>query len=183
VRTIVDSGDVVLVAFPFTDAKAVKRRPALVLLASGNRDLLLARITGRAERSVWDVPVTAWSAAGLLAPSVIRLDKLATLQRTLIERRLGRLSAADRGHVRTTLRKLLERVTAGLDPNTDPHGASEVREKGPRYRKTRKPAGAKRTTTTTTTTTRGRATLPRGRSRGTTATTTTTTRGRKRRGA
>jgi uncharacterized protein YutE (UPF0331/DUF86 family) len=48
-------------------------------------------------------------------------------------------------------------AAAGLDPNTDTRGGSEAREKGPRYRKTRKPAGAKRTTTTTTTTTKARA--------------------------
>jgi nucleotidyltransferase substrate binding protein (TIGR01987 family) len=46
-------------------------------------------------------------------------------------------------------------------------GASEAREKGPRYRKTRKPAGKSTTS-------------PRGRSKGTTTTTTTTTRARAR---
>ena len=30
-----DPGDVVLIAFPFTDVGAVKRRPALVLMLSG----------------------------------------------------------------------------------------------------------------------------------------------------
>ena len=34
-RGLVDPGDVVLIAFPFTDVGAVKRRPALGLMLSG----------------------------------------------------------------------------------------------------------------------------------------------------
>ena len=108
------TGDVVLIAFPFTDVGSVKRRPALVLLESGTDDLLLARITSRATRGPWDVAVASWSAAGLLAPSVVRLDKLATLQRTLVERHVGRLSEEDRRRVGECLRDLFDRVASVL---------------------------------------------------------------------
>jgi mRNA interferase MazF len=111
-RGLVDPGDVILIAFPFTDVGAVKRRPALVLMPSGTNDLLLARITSRSPRSPWDVLVDAWSEAGLLAASVVRLDKLATLQRTLVERRLGRLADEDRRRVGQRVRELLTRVAA-----------------------------------------------------------------------
>ena len=36
------TGTVVLIHFPFTDGSSAKKRPALVLLDSGDNDLLLA---------------------------------------------------------------------------------------------------------------------------------------------
>jgi len=55
----------------------------------------VARVTTQAIRSRYDVVIGEWSTAGLLAPSVVRLDKLATLERTLVRRPLGRLTDAD----------------------------------------------------------------------------------------
>lgn len=40
-------GEVVLLAFPFASRREVKRRPALVLLDTGNADILVARITSQ----------------------------------------------------------------------------------------------------------------------------------------
>ena len=102
--TTYQPGDVVLVAFPFTGGAGAKRRPALVLNDDGGPDLLLARVTTRIYTTPFDVLVADWKPAGLVAPSVARLHKLATLERVLVERRLGSLSGADRQQVATTLR-------------------------------------------------------------------------------
>jgi mRNA interferase MazF len=75
------------------------------LLDTGDQDLLVARITTQAIRSRYDVVISEWAKAGLLAPSVVRLDKLATLERTQVRRLLGRLSDADWSAVRTVLRQ------------------------------------------------------------------------------
>jgi len=40
------AGDIVLLKFPFTDAAGSKRRPALVLLDTGDEDVMVARVTG-----------------------------------------------------------------------------------------------------------------------------------------
>ncbi len=40
-----EPGDLVLLAFPFTSETAAKQRPALVLLDSGDDELLVARVT------------------------------------------------------------------------------------------------------------------------------------------
>ncbi|MBS4029554.1 MAG: hypothetical protein KGZ58_13075 [Ignavibacteriales bacterium] len=43
------SGEVVLIAFPFANMEGMKRRPALVLLDTGNDDILVARITSQSK--------------------------------------------------------------------------------------------------------------------------------------
>ena len=104
--------DVVVVPFPFTDRKASKRRPALVVSraeALGDRigHSVMAMITS-ADTPPWplDTPVTGLSGAGLRAPSVVRM-KLFTLDHRLVIRRAGALSPADRESVRRRLEELL----------------------------------------------------------------------------
>jgi mRNA interferase MazF len=83
-------GDLVLVEFPFTGS-GTKLRPALVVLDSGDADVLMARVTTQHQATPYDIQVTDWRQAGLLAPSFIRLHKLATLSKARIQRRLGAL--------------------------------------------------------------------------------------------
>lgn len=93
-------GDVVLVPIDFTDRSGTKRRPAVVV--SGDRynaaspDVMIASITGnfRGVRHPGDHPLADWREAGLLRPSLVQA-KIATVEATIIERRLGALSAGD----------------------------------------------------------------------------------------
>jgi mRNA interferase MazF len=87
-------GDVVLIAFPFSGGGS-KRRPALVLADTGDDDVLVARITSVSIQTSSDVSLQDWQASGLLAPSVVRLDKCSTLEKILIERQLGMLTQRD----------------------------------------------------------------------------------------
>ena len=93
-------GDVVLVAFPLSDLSRALRRPGLVLFDEGDQDIMLARITTHTARSSSDVPIADWQAAHLRAPSVVRLGKVTTLKKALIQRRIGALNPADRAVVR-----------------------------------------------------------------------------------
>ena len=90
-----DRGDVVLLAFPFSSATGAKQRPALVLFDCGDQDLLVARVTTQPRQSAFDIPLQDWKEAGLLAPSAVRLHKLATIEKNLVRRKLGRTSAGD----------------------------------------------------------------------------------------
>jgi mRNA interferase MazF len=109
----VDTLDIVVVPFPFTDRAAEKRRPALVLsgadvfgAACGHS--VLAMITSQAaDRRAWplDTPITDLTAAGLPAPSLVRM-KLFTLDHRLILRRAGRLAVADARAVASALARL-----------------------------------------------------------------------------
>jgi mRNA interferase MazF len=99
-------GDLLLVAFPFTDVGQSKRRPAMVIADTGDSDVLLARVTTQNTRGSFDVELADWQAARLLAPSVVRLHKLATIKKSLVERPLGTLTDADRKSVGRVLEQL-----------------------------------------------------------------------------
>jgi mRNA interferase MazF len=103
-------GDVLLVPFPFADARATKARPALVLSdatyeqETGN--LILAQITSQAARFSSDYRLKDWAHARLQKPSVVRL-KLATLAASLVRYKLGALTPADLAGVETSLKQVL----------------------------------------------------------------------------
>jgi mRNA interferase MazF len=104
--------EVVVVPFPFTDKATHKRRPAVVLSSARNfndkaRHSVMAMITS-AGNPAWalDVPIKNLPAAGLPAPSVVRM-KLFTLDHKFVIRRAGKLAASDQSAVRSSLDKLL----------------------------------------------------------------------------
>jgi mRNA interferase MazF len=100
------AGELVLIDFPFTISGASKLRPALVVLDTGDADVLLARVTTQLQTGPFDVPLTDWQQAGLLAPSVVRVHKLASLAKSRIQERLGTLSTTDRQKFRPILSQL-----------------------------------------------------------------------------
>lgn len=99
-------GGIVLLSFPFSSDDRATKRPGLVLLDTGDADLVVARVTSQAVRTPFDVVIDHWREAGLLLPSIVRLDKLATLEKRLVERSLGRLSSPDMGKVENVLKLL-----------------------------------------------------------------------------
>jgi len=92
-------GDIHLCQFPFTSGAVSKPRPALVLFDLG-ADAVICRITSVARTGRLDVTLVDWSAAGLLKPSVARLDRLVTAEKTVLTRLLGQLTVADQQAVR-----------------------------------------------------------------------------------
>jgi mRNA interferase MazF len=104
--TSYQAGDVVLVDFPFTVSGPGKPRPALVILDTGDADVLLARVTTQPRATPYDVTLAGWQHAGLLAPSIVRLHKLATLAKTRVQRHLGTLDPNDRQQVAAVLQQI-----------------------------------------------------------------------------
>ena len=102
--------DVVVVPFPFTDRRAAKRRPALIVSSAGfneaHEQSILAMITTTVIAWPSDVVLRGWQEAGLNAPCRVRF-KLFTLDHTLIVRRLGALSKQDGVAIRDTLNRIL----------------------------------------------------------------------------
>jgi mRNA interferase MazF len=97
------AGELVLIDFPFTTGAQSKVRPALVLLDSGDADVLVARITTQSVTTLYDVPLTDWQQAGLLAPSAVRLHKLVTSAKHRVNRVLGRLTPGDHQKISAVL--------------------------------------------------------------------------------
>jgi len=93
-------GDVFLCHFPFTTGAASKTRPVLVLFAF-QQDVLVCRITSAARSGACDVPLLDWSSAGLAKPSIARIDRVVTMERSLLKRRLGQLSLRDLHAIRS----------------------------------------------------------------------------------
>jgi len=98
-----DPGDLLLLAFPLTGQTVARQRPALVLLDTGDEDVVLARVTTQPCSTRFDVAISDWQGAGLIAPSTIRLHKVATIEKRLVKRRLGRLQDPDRSAVWSVL--------------------------------------------------------------------------------
>jgi mRNA interferase MazF len=105
-------GDVVLVPFPFTSHIASKKRPAVVVSGraynTSRPDVVVMAVTSqlRPSQTRGEVQVGQWQAAGLLKPSVIK-PVFATLERALVIRQLGTLSAADRAALRKAIEEIL----------------------------------------------------------------------------
>lgn len=103
------TGDIVLVPFPFTDLSAARVRPALLVSSTEyNRsdDVIVAMITSQQQTGVMDTRLQDWRRAGLLYPSWVRM-KLATLAQRLIQFSPGRVSARDGRSVEASLRRAL----------------------------------------------------------------------------
>jgi mRNA interferase MazF len=104
--TAYQAGDLVLVQFPQTSGATGTLRPALVLLDIGDADVVVSRVTRQMHASSHDIDVTDWKGAGLLAPSFVRLHKIATLEKKSIQRKLGSLQAADRAKASSILQQI-----------------------------------------------------------------------------
>ncbi|MCF8113065.1 MAG: type II toxin-antitoxin system PemK/MazF family toxin [Desulfotignum sp.] len=97
--TICKKWDIVLVPFPFTDLSTSKKRPALIISPdeyNSGIDVIIAFITSNmaVKSKPGDYHIREWKQANLPKPSLIRM-KLATIDKSIIVRKLGRLSQRD----------------------------------------------------------------------------------------
>ncbi len=93
-------GEVFICQFPFTSGATSKLRPAL-LLFDLPPDAVICRITSVPHAGPLDVALTDWQRAGLLKPSVVRLGRIVTAERSVFVRRLGVLTTGDLERIRT----------------------------------------------------------------------------------
>lgn len=91
-----NKGDIVLIPFPFTDLTGSKNRPALLLIPTA-LDITVAFISTQTQ---WQEPADLMLRPtvnnGLKKASLVRMNKLATLDRVLI---LGRLGSIESGEI------------------------------------------------------------------------------------
>lgn len=100
-------GDIVLVKFPFTDNKTFKKRPALNINDFNDGDIIVCRITSQIYNTKNDVFIDDWEKSGLKLPSVIRVHKLATLEKDLVEVVMGKIDNSVKESVQAILSKLI----------------------------------------------------------------------------
>ena len=101
-------GDIVLIPFPFTDLSGSKNRPALVLV-SGEMDVALAFISTQLKwKEDTDILLKPTKENGLKIESVVRLSKLATVDKEPAIGRLGRIENKTREQVNKNIIKIFK---------------------------------------------------------------------------
>ena len=104
-------GKLVLIPFPFTDLKSAKLRPALVIY-EGNIDVIVMFVSSKmpTKPSQNEIIINQnhpeYQLTGLKVPSVIRLDKVATVLKSLIIGEIGELGPTLRTEVNDRLTKI-----------------------------------------------------------------------------
>lgn len=91
----IDRGELILVYIDFHQTVGGKIRPAVVLVDTGDDDVVAAPVTSHPPRVAYDLAIRDWQQAGLNVPSYIRIHKLTVLPKTAIARRIGRLAETD----------------------------------------------------------------------------------------
>lgn len=105
-------GEVLLAWLVFSDGQGAKRRPVLVVRDFGDDDLLVVPVTSHTARVTTDVVLSEWRIAGLKLPSTVRVEKLATIEKTCVARKLGTLLPGDLVRVRETLANVFSQILA-----------------------------------------------------------------------
>jgi mRNA interferase MazF len=100
-------GDIVLLRFPYTDGQSFKRRPALVINDTNDGDVVVCRITSQIYKTKFDVKVDNWDKSGLKLPSVIRIHKIATLEKEMVESVMGKIDDSIKEKVEKRFKKLI----------------------------------------------------------------------------
>ena len=86
-----EKGDIVLIPFPFTDLTGSKKRPALILL-SGSLDVTVSFISTQLHwQEPTDLLLQPNSTNGLKKPSLVRIGKIATIDKALVIGKLGNI--------------------------------------------------------------------------------------------
>lgn len=108
-------GKIVLVPFPFDDLSATKVRPAVCLTnpIGPYNHIILAFITSKIRSDLLETDIVLdtthpdFAASGLHTASTIRLDRLMTVRKSVIQRELGQLSTDTQILIAEKLSRLL----------------------------------------------------------------------------
>jgi mRNA interferase MazF len=101
-------GDIVLIAFPFTDLSGSKLRPAIVLIKS-SLDLTVCFISSQIQwQEDSDILIEPSPLNGLKYKSLIRTSKIATIDKSLAKGLLGQLNSDEMDSLDFNLIQLLQ---------------------------------------------------------------------------
>ncbi len=102
-------GEIVLLKFPFTDGKTFKKRPALIINDFNDGDIIVSRITSQIYNTKNDIYIEHWDKVGLKLPSVIRVHKLATLEKNMVETVMGEIDDELKNQVKVIISGLTDK--------------------------------------------------------------------------
>jgi mRNA interferase MazF len=108
--------DIVLIPIPFTDLAAQKKRPAAIISSNtyntANADIVVVALTSNLETRDFTIMVSSADLTeGLLkATSMIRVDKIYTLDKSIVIKKIGSLNNSVFENIIASLNRL---VSAG----------------------------------------------------------------------
>lgn len=101
-------GDIVLITFPFTDLSGTKLRPA-VILSETSFDITVCFITTQLQwKESSDLLLAPTSQNGLRKQSLVRISKMATLDKALAKGLLGKLDQTELDELNRLLRIIFQ---------------------------------------------------------------------------
>ncbi len=103
-------GQVVLATFPFSNLTNNKLRPCFIVGIAEFDDVVLCQITSKRYKSNRAVALlqTDFSRGSIVIDSFIRPDKIATLDRSMIQKVLGTVTDTKLDEVKSKLKVFLE---------------------------------------------------------------------------
>lgn len=101
-------GEIVLLKFPYTNGQTIKRRPALVINDFDDGDIIVCRITSQFYSTNHDINIGNWKKSGLKLPSVVRVHKIATLEKDMVEIVMGKIEKNLADKIQTIIATLTE---------------------------------------------------------------------------
>ena len=86
-------GDIIVLEFPFSNLVQFKRRPALIIKIPKGGDLIVSQITGKSQEPSLEVLINKkdFRDGELKIDSYLRLDKIFSLERSLVKYKIGSL--------------------------------------------------------------------------------------------
>lgn len=111
--TSFNSGDIILVPFPFTDQSTSKKRPAVIISSPAYNtkrpDLIIMAVTSQIKPTsiIGEVIIQEWEDAGLLKPSAIK-PVITTIEKNLVLKKMGQLKNDDLSELQKSITMILE---------------------------------------------------------------------------
>ena len=89
-------GEIVVLVFPFSNLIEFKRRPSLVIKVPKGDDLIVCQITGKSYEKSVEIPIKKedFQKGNLKVESYLRLDKIFSVEKSLIRYKIGLLKQA-----------------------------------------------------------------------------------------
>jgi mRNA interferase MazF len=87
-------GDIIIIEFPFSNLKNIKRRPVLILKVPKGEDVIVAQITGDSYENYVEILLKKedFKQGSLKRDSYIKIDKIASIEKSLIKYKAGSLN-------------------------------------------------------------------------------------------
>ena len=105
-------GEIVLIPVPFTDLSSSKKRPVLIISSdkynTESQDMIVVAITSNPKQTGISINNTDMIRGQLPKPSIIRSDKIYTLNQGIVVKSIGSISKTVQDSVKSEICTLIE---------------------------------------------------------------------------